>query len=68
MDQVSISISKDELQEVVKAYNTIQNFLVKILPKSEIYQSEFIDSMNNAIEDIDNNNITEIKSYDEFIA
>jgi len=68
MEQVSVNISKEELQEVINAYNIIQNFLVKMINKEEIYTQGFLKDINIAVEDIENLNIKEVSSYDEFIA
>ncbi|MBI5325816.1 MAG: hypothetical protein HZB41_11195 [Ignavibacteriae bacterium] len=61
------TLSETEILELVHAYQTIQKFLEKFLPLEQLYTSEFINSINDAMVDLDHKNYVEVNSFDDFV-
>jgi len=61
---INISIEDAELAEVVKAYNTITNFLGKVIPKEQIYLPEFLIDIESSIADINANEFVSVDDLD----
>ena len=61
------SLNESEMVEVVKAYQTIQRFIEKFIPLEQIYTSEFINSINDAMHELENKNYVEVNSFDDFV-
>jgi hypothetical protein len=67
MSEITINISETELQNVVRAYKTLQHFLDKIVSPNEIYTDEFLSGFDESEKDVQTKNFTEVKSFADFI-
>lgn len=56
------TFSDSEIVEIVHAYHTIQKFLEKFVPLEQIYNQEFIDSINDAMKDVNKKNYVAVNS------
>ncbi len=45
MAKITIQISEEELKTVVRAYQTLRNFLEKITSPNELYRTEFFETL-----------------------
>jgi len=48
MAEITIQISEEELKTVVRAYQTLRNFLEKITSPNELYRTEFFEDLCEA--------------------
>ena len=67
MSEITIQLSESELKKVVQAYQTLQNFLEKIISPNELYTDEFLEGLREAKADVENENFSEVKSFADFI-
>ena len=67
MSEITIQMSESELKKVVQAYQTLQNFLEKIISPNELYTDEFLEGLREAKADVENENFSEVKSFADFI-
>lgn len=67
MKSITLQISEEELLEVISAYQTLQNFLEKIVSPNEIYQSKFLDGLQQAQAEVQNKEFVEVKSFADFV-
>ena len=68
MKNIAIDISEEELQHVWQAYQTLQLFMEKILSPNELYQTKFLQGLQVAVADVQNNQIKEVTTFEDFIA
>ncbi|MFH1075443.1 MAG: hypothetical protein V1753_01155 [Pseudomonadota bacterium] len=68
MGNIAIEMSEDELQHVWQAYQTLQRFMEKILSPNELYHTEFLQGLQEAIGDVHNRQIKEVTTFEDFIA
>jgi hypothetical protein len=68
MRNIAIDISEEELQHVWQAYQTLQLFMEKILSPNELYQTKFLQGLQEAVADVQNDQITEVTTFEDFIA
>jgi hypothetical protein len=67
MNEISLNITRQELDEVVNAYATLQKILTKIIPAEDLYKPEFINGMNESLKELENNKIDEVTGFKEFV-
>jgi len=67
MKNITLQISEKELLEVVSAYKTLQNFLEKIVSPNEIYESEFLEGLQQSQAEVHNKKFSEVKSFADFV-
>lgn len=68
MKNINIKISEEELQNICQSYQVLQNFLEKILSPNELYHTEFIHGIQEALHEIHTDQITEVNTFEDFIA
>ncbi|MEI7696234.1 MAG: hypothetical protein WCI64_11405 [Chlorobium sp.] len=68
MRNIAIDISEEELQHVCQAYQTLQLFMEKILSPNELYQTKFLQGLHEAVADVQNEQIKEVTTFEDFIA
>lgn len=66
MEHTLIEIKSQEFQNVLIAYNTIGNYIEKYMPFDEIYNQDFLDSMNEKTQ-LKGNDLKLVESFDDFI-
>ncbi len=66
-DQIEITLSKDKLREIVKAYQLLSDFFDTSIPKEMLYKEEFRRGLNNALKEVKAGKSQKIRSFDEFI-
>ena len=62
-----VQISEEEYKKVLQAYQTLQTFLEKIVSLNELYQSEFLEGLEEAQDDIQAGRVKEVNSFEDFI-
>lgn len=67
MKTVTIEMTEEDIKGVFQAYQTLQAFLEKITSKQELYQSEFLDGLEEALADVKAGRIEEVNSFEAFI-
>jgi hypothetical protein len=67
MEDITINISKKELSEVIAAYRTLHAFLERFVSPNELYLTEFLTGLEDAQNDVRENNLVEVKSFADFI-
>jgi hypothetical protein len=68
MKSIDIKLSEEEFQNIYQAYQTLQNFLEKILPTNELYHTEFIHGIQEALHEVNIGEIKEVNTFEDFIA
>ena len=68
MRNITIEMSEEELKHVLQAYQTLQLFMEKILSPNELYQTEFLQGIQEAIHDVQSGRIKEVSTFEDFIA
>ncbi|MEI6260189.1 MAG: hypothetical protein WCR46_09805 [Deltaproteobacteria bacterium] len=68
MRNITIEMSGEELKHVLQAYQTLQLFMEKILSPNELYQTEFLQGIQEAIHDVQSGRIKEVSTFEDFIA
>ncbi len=63
----TIEISEEELKGVMQAYHALQAFLEKTVSPNELYHSEFIRGLQEALGDVKTGRVQEVHNFDEFI-
>ena len=66
-DQIQITLSKDQIREIVNAYNVLSNFLDTVLPRELLYKKSFQQGLENALQEVKTGQSQKIQSIDEFI-
>ena len=67
MRNITLQISEQELSEVVSAYKTLQAFLEKVVSPNDIYQSEFLEGLQQSQTELENKEYSEVKSFADFV-
>ncbi len=65
MSSITIKISKKQLDRVLEAYQTIQEFLGMSISQNELYRKEFLAGLRTAHKEIQSGKIKFIDSFDE---
>jgi hypothetical protein len=67
MSNITIDISEEELQGVLQAYKILQTFIEKIASPNELYQTDFLEGLQEALDDVQTGSLMEVKSFEDFI-
>jgi hypothetical protein len=68
MPTENVVVSDEQLAKLIDAYKTIQEFLGSVLSPNEIYTEEFLAGLRESGNDVANNRVTEVRTFDEFTA
>ncbi|TAK66773.1 MAG: hypothetical protein EPO24_01165 [Bacteroidetes bacterium] len=68
MSAITISLSEEQLTEIIKAYRIIQEFLGTVVSPNELYQSDFLVGLQESDEDIRTKAMNEVRSFEDFTA
>ena len=68
MKNIAVEISEEELQNVGQAYQTLQRFFEKILSPNELYQTKFLQGLQEAIHEVHTGQAKEVTTFEEFLA
>ena len=66
-DQIQITLSKDQIREIVNAHKVLSNFLDAVLPREVLYKQSFQQGLENALKEVETHQSQNVKSFDEFI-
>ena len=66
-DQIQITLSKDQIREIVNAYTVLSNFMDAVLPRELLYKKAFQQGLENALEEVKTGQSRKVQSFDEFI-
>jgi len=66
--EITLQITPQELDEIVRAYQVIQAFLNKIISPNELYRHEFLKGLQTAQLDVEKGQFREVTTFDEFIS
>jgi hypothetical protein len=67
MRNITLQLSEEEFSEVISAYKTLQAFLEKVVSPNEIYESEFLEGLQQSQTEVVNKEFTEVKSFADFV-
>jgi hypothetical protein len=67
MQNIAIEISTEELRNVWQAYHTLERFLEKFLSPNELYQTEFLQGLQESLNEVQSGEVTEVQSFADFI-
>ncbi len=67
MPNVRIEISEEEFTRVLEAYKTLQTFMEKIVSPNELYQTEFLEGLEDALTQAETGDMDEVNSYEDFV-
>ncbi len=65
--EIQFSLTQEKLKEIIKAYQTLGEFLDAVVPKEKVYQKEFREGLEAALKEVKSNKTKKIQSFDEFI-
>jgi hypothetical protein len=68
MENLTITISKEELTDILYAYHTMNSFIEKIISPNDIYLDEFLIGLEQAKNEINSGKLNEVKDFNDFIA
>jgi DNA topoisomerase IA len=66
-ESISITLSEEKINELIKAYNLLGDLLETILPREKIYQKKFREGVEQALEEVETGKSQKIRNFDEFI-
>ena len=67
MSTENVVLSHEQLAKLIDAYKTIQEFLGSVLSPNEIYTEEFLAGSRESDDDVANNRVKEVRTFDDFI-
>lgn len=65
--QIEITLSKDKLGQVVRAYQFLTDFLDETLPRDLLYQTRFRRGLGSALREVKSGKSQKVRSFDEFV-
>jgi len=68
MSTENVVVSDEQLAKLIDAYKTIQEFLGSVLSPNEIYTEEFLAGLRDSDDDVANNRVNEVRTFDDFTA
>ena len=68
MSTGNVVVSEEQLAKLLDAYKTIQDFLGSVLSPNQIYHDQFLAGLAESEEDVANNRVNEVGSFDDFTA
>lgn len=68
MSTENVVVSEEQLAKLIDAYKTIQEFLSSVLSPNEIYTEEFLGGLRESDNDLANNRVNEVRTFDDFIS
>lgn len=66
-EPISIVLSEDKINELIKAYNLLGDLLETILPRERIYQRNFRIGVEQALKEVEAGQSQKIQNFDEFV-
>ena len=66
MPTENVVVSDEQLAKLIDAYKTIQEFLGSVLSPNEIYTEEFLAGLRESDDDLANNRVSEVRTFDHF--
>lgn len=67
MGNITIQVSEEEFKGVLQAYQTLQTFLGKITSPNELYQADFLNGLQEALNDVKAGRLEEVSSFEDFV-
>lgn len=50
--RLDLQVSREDLEEVIQAYQIIGNFLERMVGKRDLYQTSFVDDLDSARDEV----------------
>jgi len=66
MSTENVVVSDEQLAKLIDAYKTIQEFLGSVLSPNEIYTEKFLAGLRESDDDLANNRVSEVRTFDDF--
>jgi hypothetical protein len=66
MQNITLEIPESELREVIRAYQTLQDFLAKIISPNDLYTAEFLEGLEQAQNEVANKDLVEVTDFAGF--
>lgn len=60
-------VSRETLAEVIRAYQTIGDFLETMVDRRDLYQKRFMDGLDRALEEVHQRKTRKANTFKEFI-
>jgi|GEM_PF-986403 hypothetical protein len=67
MKNITVELSQQELNEILKAYHTIRIFWEKIISPNELYRDEFLKGLETANTEVKTGAFEEVRTFEDFI-
>lgn len=65
---VDVRISREELAEIIQAYNKIGRFLETVISREDLYRKTFTDGLDRALDDVNKKKTRRVETFDEFVS
>jgi len=66
-NQITITLSKESIKEIINAYNLLGDLLETILPPEKIYQKNFRLKLEQALKEVETGRTQQVQTFDEFV-
>lgn len=67
MKSIDIKLSEEEFANVYQAYQTLQIFLEKVLSPNEVYNTEFIQGIQESLHEVNSGKTQAVTNFENFI-
>ena len=66
--RLDLQVSREDLEEVIQAYQIIGNFLERMVDKRDLYQTSFIDDLDSARDEVRQGKTLSVSSFKDFVS
>ncbi len=66
--RLDLQVSREDLEEVIQAYQIIGNFLERMVDKRDLYQTSFIDDLDSARDEVRQGKALSVSSFKDFVS
>ena len=64
--RLDLQVSRENLEEVIQAYQVIGNFLERMVDKQDLYQKSFMDDLDSAMDEVQQDKTLGVSSFKDF--
>ena len=61
-------VSREDLAEVIRAYQIIGDFLERMVDRRDLYQTSFIDDLDPAMDEVRQGKTLSVSSFKDFVS
>ena len=66
--RLDLQVSREDLEEVIQAYQIIGNFLERMVDRRDLYQTSFIDDLDLARDEVRQGKTLSVSSFKDFVS